>query len=357
MAQKNRAASAAASASVTWEASGFAPYGHISRDYRLHADQTAVPPKFSVGGRPGSAAEWAAYVDREVTLMADFCWPRCDRATRSWVGMGRDRMEALTRADLALMKRLSENLQLEASFPIPAPAPAPAPSPAPVPEAKRKGLERSHLDLFHAEDRSARPTLGVYLPKLEASLLADVDKAVGDWLEGYGDAHIVFKLQFQRPRPYQMSYLLGGASDDYVYRFGASAVTPSLISGHSFSGLLVRCGAVLDKLLIIERQLHGLAAMKQYMVDIGDRRVFAGVHYPSDNLASWFCALRLCNHFFGTAGQDAKTLMWEAISQHSAVYKAMANEVVNDAGSPYAGPLLELEKEAKRPAQPNATIP
>jgi hypothetical protein len=357
MATKNRAANAAAPVSVTWQESGFPPYGHISRDYRLHADQQAVPPKFKIGGRPGSAPEWAAYVDREVALMADFLWPRCDRATQSWVGMDRAKMEALTRADLGLMKSLSEKLQLEASFPLPVAPPAPTPTaPVPAAEPKPKGLERSHLDLFYAEDRSARPTLAVYLPKLEAGLLADVDKAVGEWLEGYGDAHIFFKLQFQRPRPYQMSYLLGIAGDDYVYRFGASAATPSLISGHSFSGLLVRCGALLDKRLVIERQLHGLAAMKQYMADIGDRRVFAGVHYPSDNLASWFCALRLCDHFFSTAGQDAKDLMWAAISKHSAVYKAMADAVAADAANPYAEPLRRLQAEADRPAFPNATV-
>ena len=96
--------------------------------------------------------------------------------------------------------------------------------------------------------------------------------------------------------------------------------------------------------------------MKQYMVDIGDRRVFAGVHYPSDNLASWFCALRLCDHFFSTAGQDAKTLMWEAISQHSAVYKAMASAIAKDANSPYAAPMKRLKEEADRPADPTAAL-
>jgi hypothetical protein len=339
---------------MTWQGSGFPPYGHISRDYRLQADQQAVPPKFKVGDRPGSAAEWAAYVNREGGLMADFLWPQWDRATACWVGAASARMKALTEADLGLMKDLSQLLQLEASFPLPAPAPAPGADPNAG--AKPKGLERSHLDLFYAEDRSARPTLGVYLPKLEASVLADVDKAVADWLRGYGDAHIVFKLRFQRPRPYQMSYLLGAPSDDYVYRFGASAVTPSLISGHAFSGLLVRCGALLDKRLVIESHLHGLSAMKQYMVDIGDRRVFAGAHYPSDNLASWYCALRLCDHFFSNAGQDAKSLMWEAISQHSAVYKAMKGAVAADANSPYAGPLECLEREARRAADPAAAV-
>lgn len=333
---------------VTWAESGYPPYGHISRDYRLEADQQAVPPRFKIAGRPGAAEEWRRFVDREVAALAGFLWPRCDRAARLWVGAAVAGMDGLTKADLSLMKDLSLKLQDEASVLLYDPH-----DDQKVPTLK--GLKRSHLDLFHAEDRSARPTLNVYLPDLDASLLADIDKAVADWLQGYGDAHIFFKLQFQRPRPYQMSYLLGAAADDYVYRFGSSAVTPSLISGHSFSGLVVRCGALIEKRLGIERNLNALAGMQQYMVDIGDRRVFAGVHYPSDNMASWYCALRLCDHLYSTAGQEAKRMMWTAISKHSAVYAAV-EKAAAVAGSPYAAPLAVLQKEANRPADPMATV-
>lgn len=331
--------------SILWRDSGYPPYGHISRDYRLEADHQPVPPRFHVQGRPGTAAEWQRFVERETATLARWLWPRCERATKSWVGAATTLMDGLTQADLGLMKELSRKLQDEASFPIP----------DAEGKLKPKGLERSHLDLFYTEDRSARPSQGIYLPALDATQLADFDKAVLDWLQGYGDAHIFFKLQFQRPRPYQMSYLLSGAADDYVYRFGASAVTPSLISGHAFSGLVVRCGALLDKLPVVERQLHGLRRMKQYMVDIGDRRVFAGVHYPSDNLASWWCALRLCDHYYGTAGQLAKTWMWEAISEHSAVYSAIKAAAAAPS-SVYAAPLAALQAEARRPAEPGATV-
>ena len=34
-----------------------------------------------------------------------------------------------------------------------------------------------------------------------------------------------------------------------------------------------------------------VTALQALAVDMGDRRVFAGVHYPSDNLLSWFVAL------------------------------------------------------------------
>lgn len=337
---------ATAAASLPWAGSGFPPYGHISRDYRLSADHTAVPPYFRVEGRPGAIAEWQRFIDREVTTLAAWLWPRFDRATGAWVGAACASMADLTRADLALMRDLSEKLQAEATFAVPDPAGG---------AAKSTGLKRSHLDLFHAEDKSARPTLNVYFPDLEATQQADLDKSVADWLQGYGEPHIVFKLAFQRPRPYQMSYLLGAADDDFDYRFGASAVTPSLISGHAFSGLVVRCGALLARQINVERHLHGLRRMKQYMVDIGDRRVFAGVHYPSDNLASWWCALRLCDHYYGAAGPQAKEFMWQAISEHSAVYRAIL-DAAKAAGSPYAVPLAKLQAEAARPASPDAAI-
>jgi len=67
-------------------------------------------------------------------------------------------------------------------------------------------------------------------------------------------------------------------------------------SGHCFEGCLIAAGIyelwLSDGLTTTRDQL---GALEQYGVDIGDRRVFAGVHYPSDNLASWIIGLRLVN--------------------------------------------------------------
>jgi hypothetical protein len=63
--------------------------------------------------------------------------------------------------------------------------------------------------------------------------------------------------------------------------------------------------------------------LRQYSVDVGDRRVLAGVHYPSDNLGSWTTALLLatcvCNG--DTAG---RAMLWQAISTQSVVYSAIS---------------------------------
>lgn len=62
-------------------------------------------------------------------------------------------------------------------------------------------------------------------------------------------------------------------------------------SGHSLQGLLMTAGAV-DMALSegIELQEPDIQGLEQFAVDVGDRRVWAGIHYPSDNIASWIVA-------------------------------------------------------------------
>ena len=61
----------------------------------------------------------------------------------------------------------------------------------------------------------------------------------------------------------------------------------------------------------------------QYAVDFGDRRVFAGVHYPSDNLASWVAVLRLIPWVFSQNGGFLVDFIRTAIIEQSAVYRLM----------------------------------
>jgi hypothetical protein len=70
----------------------------------------------------------------------------------------------------------------------------------------------------------------------------------------------------------------------------------------------------------------------QFGVDIGDRRVFAGVHYPSDNMASWIMALRLVKE--EVPDQRVFRFLANAITTRSLVYQMLvaSNEVVYQAG-------------------------
>jgi hypothetical protein len=71
-----------------------------------------------------------------------------------------------------------------------------------------------------------------------------------------------------------------------------------MISGHCLEGCLA--GAWLAWCLQFDsqgldhldwRRVH--KALQQWSVDIGDRRVMAQVHYPSDNIGSWWVGAQL----------------------------------------------------------------
>jgi hypothetical protein len=56
------------------------------------------------------------------------------------------------------------------------------------------------------------------------------------------------------------------------------------------------------------------------MVDWGDRRVFAGVHYMTDNIASWTLARRLIPFLFRSNAHEVENFAVQAISRHSQVF-------------------------------------
>jgi hypothetical protein len=84
---------------------------------------------------------------------------------------------------------------------------------------------------------------------------------------------------------------------------------------------------------------------RQFVIDVGDRRVFAGVHYPSDNLASWYVAMRLIPRVFLADEKiyEPRKFLWNAI-QRSLVYKAMVAHTTSGAGaSPYEAMLTSIK--------------
>lgn len=70
--------------------------------------------------------------------------------------------------------------------------------------------------------------------------------------------------------------------------------------------------------------------------------MLAGVHYPSDNLASWYIDLKLAPICFGDQGAEAKAFMVDAIRQ-SRVHIKLTKIVATDPGSVYAAPMAWLE--------------
>ena len=137
----------------------------------------------------------------------------------------------------------------------------------------------SHLHLFSNEDREGTAVLRLLL-----------ELATGDgWRDEYSEAaitcgHIALRLKdrFQRPRPYQAALLM---ASDITPHLAETAQTPSFPSGHALQAYCV-VAAVLNAVASTTTISPGLTALMRLAHDIGDRRVLAGVHYPSDNYAS-----------------------------------------------------------------------
>ena len=152
------------------------------------------------------------------------------------------------------------------------------------------------------------------------------------------------KSIIERPRPYQTALLLG--ISNYLWLRATSADSPSMVCGHCYEGAQM-VGGLMERLLAEGEDLNDSQweALQQYAVDMGDRRVMAGVHYPSDNLSSWLMVMRLANHVF--AYQEVKVRLWHAISQQSQVFRAVRQASYTDEGAVYRPVLEEIEKAAK----------
>jgi hypothetical protein len=305
------------------------PYGDFHAELHWRMDTNRVPDAFMVNGRKASAVDYKTYIDTEAAQMGDWLWPTYDAPSHRWRGHAIEHAKRLTLADLELMDELRGYLPKEV-------------------KCLDRGLKTTYKAMFLMEDESAKPTLEIYFPTLSGEVLAAVRAGVDRGLQGVvATTHLRFKEHFQRPRPYQVAYLLG---KKFEYEFAKSAVTPSLISGHSLQGLVGRTQAFMDVKPELEGTPEGVESLQQYCVDIGDRRVMAGVHYPSDNLGSWFAGFRLCDHVFGERGQMAKDFMRKAIFDRSIVYHHIQH-AAKQKGSPYGPLCARLKKEAHRPAK------
>jgi hypothetical protein len=236
----------------------------------------------------------------------------------------------LTKADLALMKVLAAKMSRCAILPA--------------------GVnELEHWELFLAEDKfggddgDMGDTLSFYAPFLTEGLQ---QQSVGALKTGrvrkLGSLIMFLKVAFDRPRAYQAAQLLS-TDHDFTYEVAVTGSTPSFISGHCLQALLASA-YLYERLVVTGAHLPAMAveALKQYASDVGDRRVFAGVHYPSDSLGSWLVALLLTPLVFPAASRNvAKEFVADAI-RRSAVYQALL-----DAGEEvFREALTELERAA-----------
>ena len=129
-----------------------------------------------------------------------------------------------------------------------------------------------------------------------------------------------FKYALQRPRPYQMATILGVPHE---FEQSVTAHTAALPSGHCLQASVGAATILGDwQKLGFQPNERQLITFARFVADVGDRRVFAGLHYPSDNLASWIVALRLISRL--SLPRESTSFLLTALEQ-SVVYKLMVS--------------------------------
>jgi hypothetical protein len=252
----------------------------------------------------GSLVLEAFFTEKIVLPIAMCAWPRWDYKNCKWLqDTSKNSAVSLTLADLDIMQNLHG---------------IPNGSDPLFNTARPSGIavahNKLHYDLFGIEDSDARLAriLSYYVPYLPPLNLSQV-RSVDDI------ATYIFRTKglFQRPRPATLGLML--KKEIRVYR-AITALHPSLVSGHATQAMFIAIELYLQ-LMKSTSPSGWQAALQYFAVDMGDRRVFAGVHYPSDNLASWFMLTKLAPYIWPNDYKLVRNFIHGAL-EHSVVYKA-----------------------------------
>ncbi|MEM6550286.1 MAG: hypothetical protein AAF713_21490 [Pseudomonadota bacterium] len=211
---------------------------------------------------------------------------------------------------------------------------------------RRNGFIAEHLNQTPSfEYTSSREIASNFLAYSETPEITVFEGLFWQRMGRIAPAIFDIKDYLQRPRPYTAAMALGVEGFHWVTAngFTHTGVHPSLLSGHCIQGILGGCAvfeALLEDNAEIEPNLR--AMIQQYMVDWGDRRVFAGVHYMTDNIGSWTLARKVIPHLFSGADQ-IEALAVDAIVGRSRVFADIVAHLPAD--SPARAFLLEVFPE------------
>ena len=304
------------------------PYGFMNAENVSFLKRTPRPDaeRFVLNGHIATTAEYEQWLKDLATEMSDFLWPIYTPGV-GWQGSAVGTAMDLTRADLRIMLALRPYFD----------------------QAIKGGGEllARHGDAWKREDDAPPgPSFDSYghnqIPTLPQSQDSELARAI--FSGGRALAKPLsqrLKDQFQRPRPFQVALMLNLPKEEMIVQASKSAITPSMISGHCIQGTMA-LAEVLNGFNTVLQPTPGLVDdLARFLLDTGDRRVFAWLHYPSDNLSSWFTAFRLCTPIYGGRAQAVRDIIWSSIKAHSKVYEAMKAE-----GSVYVQPLAKLEAAA-----------
>jgi membrane-associated phospholipid phosphatase len=293
----------------------YPPYGRMVSEWEKPIGapgEGPAPPDWRSG------VVWRDWREGMSDLLGETLWPRYDARNKAWRGAAQAWMHETTLADFSIFPDLLALMSKDEQLP----------DGTRIPQLKLFRLEdeadakddNGKIVLDRSIDASLRLYLAGQLTKDEIDELAGlyIPEGVG---RKAGNVDLEIKRDMQRPRPYQIAFLLD--RHDFAHRQAKSAVTPSMISGHCVEAMMA--GMNLFYRLNAKSPRPGgavLDALARHTIDVGDRRVFGGVHYPSDNLSSWLTGLLMCPRVFADA--NGGRWIWRAIQRHSRVYAAIS---------------------------------
>jgi hypothetical protein len=311
----------------------------LSEEYtgRLRT-RPVVPPDWEV--KPGCdktcrLAEWNRFKTHILELISDVLWPVYDPIRRQWCGAAAQFMIPLTYLDLEVLTALRNR---------------PVQPLDTLPDTPVRAIDcPPHRKFFLEEDDDNKAFLDMYKyydRTLDDKTIAAFPDACGDGMSRkVCSASLQFKSHFQRPRAYQTAMLFG--FQDFTHELALSSMTPSLSSGHCLQGVL-GVGNIMERIILknVPFSSDSWLALEQHAVDLGDRRVMAGVHYPTDNISSWIIALSMSPYVFRTP--EVAPHLWHAISTRSFVYRELVARSQMPGGELYQKPLQLLAEIAHK---------
>jgi hypothetical protein len=307
----------------------FPPYGKMTETHRSALREFPLIPsdwRVPAGSTLPLEKHYEGVLDGSLAVIKEVLWP--EYTPLGWEGASAANMAPLTALDLDIMLQMQTGRSID--------------------EPVFTGASATHRELFENEDKTDDPfgaRYDAYNPPGLNFALSKRASALGDkaLARKVANGPLRLKLALQRPRPYQTALMFGRSA--FIYLEANTACTPSIFSGHSLQGLL-SIGGIIEAFLTSGDTVT--PQLLKYAVDIGDRRVMAGVHYPSDNLASWIMAMQSAPFIFRTDG--VKPLLWRAIQEHSNVYHRILG-----AGGVYQPALDALTRAANATSESRAS--
>lgn len=299
------------------------PWGHMEDFVKNELAERPVPEAWIPLDPATIKQEYEQWFDELLTDLSRLLWPVFDRNAGTWTSPPNP---ALIDADFELLDILRPKLDTPIDGAL---------KQHPEPPIHRAFFEEEDDESIIFGHRYERYDPG--LPRHLVENLTDILWTGCD--RKMGSLHYRLKEQLQRPRPNQVAWLRPG---DFHFDWAKSGGTPAMVSGHCLQGSMGGCSAFL---LFGSIDSVSIGYLQQLTVDIGDRRVFAGVHYPSDNLSSWYTAFKLLPHVVEPRDDArARAFLRGALEHKSIVFAAIRRHVAENASSAFKPALEAIAK-------------